>query len=205
MTARQHGFTLLEVLIALGLLGLLMLLIASTLTASSRTQELGERYSSRLDEIRSAQDFLRSSAQQAYPTAFRRDDTNNGTVFEGEHEQLSLVAPLPTRLAGGLPLQVFSLIQDRNGSKNLQVAFFQFDDRGLHPWAEPQVLLHDLEHWQLSYRGLDNALHPTDWLPRWPWPERLPLALRIELQPDGPISWPPLEIALRLSDTQASP
>jgi len=199
MIARQRGFTLLEVLISLGLLGMLMVLIASALTASSRTQMLGERYSERLDEIRSAQDFLRSAAQQAYPAVFRSDDTHSGPVFEGERDQLRLVAPLPPQLAGGLPLQVFSLIENRSGSKDLQVAFFQFDERGLRPWAEPQVLLHDLDHWQLSYRGLDNDAHPTGWLPRWPWPERLPQALSVELQPHGPIAWPPLVVAIRMS------
>ncbi|BBP78729.1 general secretion pathway protein GspJ [Pseudomonas sp. Ost2] len=208
MTARSRGFTLLEVLIALSLLGLLMVLIASALTASNRTQDFGERYSSRLDEIRSAQFFLRSSVQQAYPAVFQRDAQNNDRVFEGEHEQMRFVAPLPPRLAGGLPLQVFSAVENRRGSRDLQVAFFQIDQQGLHPWGEPQVLLRDLDHWQLSYRGLDDNGSSTDWLPRWPWPERLPLALRIDLQAAGPIAWPPLVVVIRMNlgsnDAQAA-
>ncbi|WP_248768816.1 prepilin-type N-terminal cleavage/methylation domain-containing protein [Pseudomonas sp. MWU12-2345] len=199
MKSRLRGFTLLEVLVALSLLGLLMVLIASALTASNRTQELGERYSNRLDEVRSAQDFLRSAAQQAYPAVFRRDANNNAEVFDGETQQMRFVAPLPARLAGGLQLHVFSLVDNRRGSKDLQVAFFQFDSQGLHAWGEPQILLPDLDNWQLSYRGLDPRSQPTDWLPRWPWPERLPLAIRVQLQAHGPIPWPPLVVVIRLS------
>ncbi|WP_248747089.1 prepilin-type N-terminal cleavage/methylation domain-containing protein [Pseudomonas sp. MWU12-2037] len=199
MKSRLRGFTLLEVLVALSLLGLLMVLIASALTASNRTQELGERYSTRLDEVRSAQDFLRSAAQQAYPAVFRRDANNTAKVFDGEAQQMRFVAPLPARLAGGLQLHVFSLVDNRHGSKDLQVAFFQFDSQGLHAWGEPQILLPDLDNWQLSYRGLDPRSQPTDWLPRWPWPERLPLAIRVQLQAHGPIPWPPLVVVIRLS------
>jgi len=199
MKQRLRGFTLLEVLVALSLLGLLMVLIASALTASNRTQELGERYSNRLDEVRSAQDFLRSAAQQAYPAVFLRDTNNTAEVFNGEAQQMRFVAPLPARLSGGLQLHAFSLVDNRHGSKDLQVAFFQFDARGLHAWGEPQILLPNLDSWQLSYRGLDPRSQPTDWLPRWPWPERLPLAIRVELQAHGPIPWPPLVVVIRLS------
>ncbi|WP_248799992.1 prepilin-type N-terminal cleavage/methylation domain-containing protein [Pseudomonas sp. MWU13-2105] len=199
MKARPRGFTLLEVLVALSLLGLLMVLIASALTASNRTQDLGERYSNRLNEVRSAQDFLRNSAQQAYPEVFLHDAANLGQVFEGEPQQMRFVAPLPPRLAGGLQLQAFSLVANSYGSKDLQVAFFQIDTQGLRAWGEPQILLPHLDSWQLSYRGLDERSQPTGWLPRWPWPERLPLAIRVELQARGPIPWPPLVVALRMS------
>ncbi|AMB86062.1 general secretion pathway protein GspJ [Pseudomonas agarici] len=208
MTSRLRGFTLLEVLIALSLLGLLMVLIASALSASSRTQVFGERYSSRLEEIRSAQNFLRNTVQQAHPIVFLRDTKNNDWMFEGEREQMRFVAPLPPRLAGGMPLQVFSVIENRRSSKDLQVAFFQIDERALHPWGEPQILLHGLDKWRLSYRGLDEQSQATGWLPRWPWPTRLPQALRIELQVSGAIAWPPLVVLIRMNlggnDAQAS-
>ncbi|MCU1736391.1 MULTISPECIES: prepilin-type N-terminal cleavage/methylation domain-containing protein [Pseudomonas] len=199
MKSQPRGFTLLEVLVALSLLGLLMVLIASALVASNHTQELGERYSNRLNEVRSAQDFLRSAAQQAYPMVFLRDAQNLAEVFDGEAQQMRFVAPLPARLSGGLQLHAFSLVDNRHGSKDLQVAFFQFDAQGLHAWGDPQILLPNLDSWQLSYRGLDPRSQPTGWLPRWPWPERLPLAIRIELQASGPIPWAPLVVAIRLS------
>ena len=92
MKSQPRGFTLLEVLVALSLLGLLMVLIASALIASNHTQELGERYSNRLNEVRSAQDFLRSAAQQAYPMVFLRDAQNLAEVFDGEAQQMRFVA-----------------------------------------------------------------------------------------------------------------
>jgi len=202
MRSNQRGFTLLEVLIALSLLGLLMVLIASALTLGSRTLDLSERYSDRLNDVRTAQRFLRSALQQSLPIAFLEDGKKVQWVFEGEHQAMRFVAPLPSQLAGGVQLHTFDLVDSDNASHDLQVSFTQITHEGLRPWGTPQRLLQHLDHLRFSYRGLDNNLRATGWLERWPWPDRLPQYVRIELSAQGPIEWSPLVIAVRLSPSE---
>lgn len=202
MRSSNRGFTLLEVLIALSLLGLLMILIASALTVSNRTLDLSERYSNRLNEVRTAQGFFRSALQQSLPVAFLHDAKNIQWVFEGERDTMRFVAPLPSQLSGGVQLHSFALVDNGKGAADLQVSFTQIKADGLHTWGTPQTLLQHLSQLRFSYRGLDNSLHTTDWLERWPWPERLPQYVRIELAAQGQIDWPPLVVAIPLSPAE---
>lgn len=193
---------MLEVLIALSLLGLLMVLIASALTLGSRTLELNERYSDRLNEVRTAQRLLRSALQQSLPVTFFQDARKVQWVFEGGPETMRFVAPLPSQLPGGIQLHTFSLVNSDNISQDLEVSFNRIADEGLRPWGTPQRLLQHLTHLRFSYRGLDNNLRATGWLERWPWPERLPQFVKVELSAQGPIDWPPLVVALHLSPAE---
>jgi general secretion pathway protein J len=74
-------------------------------------------------------------------------------------------------------------------------------------WGQPQVLLHDVHDVRFSYRGRDTRGARTGWLDAWPWPARLPEAIRIDLNSAGPVAWFPQVVALRLelSDLQVSP
>lgn len=61
MTRTQRGFTLLEVLLVISLLGVLLVLVAGALLGANRAVLEAERYTVNLDEVRAAQAFLRSS------------------------------------------------------------------------------------------------------------------------------------------------
>ena len=67
MKARSHGFTLLEVLVVLSLLGVLLSLIAGAILGANRAMAKAERYSMALDEVRASQNFLRTALGQALP------------------------------------------------------------------------------------------------------------------------------------------
>ncbi|MGY2224938.1 prepilin-type N-terminal cleavage/methylation domain-containing protein [Pseudomonas gingeri] len=204
MKSNARGFTLLEVLIALSLLGLLMVLIASALTLSNRTLDISERYSNRLNEVRTAQNFLRSALQQSLPVTFLHDEKNVPWVFEGERETMRFVAPVAPQLSGGVQLHSFTLAENGRSSSDLRVSFTPIQTRGLQSWGTPQTLLQNMNQLRLSYRGLDNTLHATGWLDRWPWPERLPQYVRIELTSQGQVEWPPLVVALHLSPAESA-
>lgn len=71
MTHRQQGFTLLEMLVALSLTGLMLVLIGSALTTSNHTLLISEHYADRLNEMRTAQVYLRRTLQQTLPVSLR--------------------------------------------------------------------------------------------------------------------------------------
>lgn len=103
----QRGFTLLEVLLVISLLGVLLVLVAGALLGANRAVLKAERYTVNLDEIRAAQAFLRSSIAQALPLDTSGEDDVNSGFFEGSAQQLRFVATLPGELGGGI--QVHSL------------------------------------------------------------------------------------------------
>lgn len=199
MNSKTRGFTLLEVLIAMSLLGLLMVLIGSALTLSNRTLAINEYYSARLNEVRSAQSFIRGAIQQSLAVAFLRDAKNTQWIFDGERGTLRVVAPMPLQLLGGVQVHLFTLADNGDASGNLQVSFTQITAQGLIAWGTPQTLLQNVKRLNFSYKGLDNNQRVTAWLERWPWPERLPQYVKVDLDTEGPIAWPPLVVAVRLS------
>lgn len=184
-----RGFTLLEVLFALLLLGLLLALVGTALLGGNRALERGARYAQRLDEVRASQNFLRRSVQQILPIAFQSTADKSDLMFDGQPQRLRYVAVLPEPLGGGIQLHTLQLIQNGPDAQSLQVRFDRIDPNGLHPWGEPQILLHDVRNLHFRYRGKDPEGHATQWLDQWPWPGRLPQQIRIDLDLLGPIAW----------------
>lgn len=198
MKQGQRGFTLLEVLIALSFLGLLMVLIGSSLATGNRLLLLSEKQADRLTQVRTAQDFLRNALQQALAQDFGHAPDQD-QVFEGEPQRMRFVAPMPAQLAGGVQVHTLETVEGTAASRRLQISFSQDRAGGLHPWGNPQVLMQKVRGLRLSYRGLDPNRQPTGWLEQWPWPNRLPQAVRIDVDTNGGDLWPTQVVALRLN------
>ncbi|OCR23954.1 general secretion pathway protein GspJ [Pseudomonas syringae] len=201
MKQRQRGFTLLEILLVLSLMGVLMALVGGALLGANRAVLKAQRYTTSLDEMRAAQRFLRSSIGQALPLDSSEDDSESSGFFVGSAQRLQFVATLPGTLGGGIQLHTLEL-SGAEGKRDLQVAFAQVqssaDGTVAKPWGDPQVLVHDVEELQLSYRGVSPKGEATGWISDWPWPTRLPRAVRIDAKVNGPVPWLTEVVALRL-------
>ncbi|WP_426118101.1 prepilin-type N-terminal cleavage/methylation domain-containing protein [Pseudomonas sp. DSP3-2-2] len=197
MKQRQRGFTLLEILLVLSLMGVLMALVGGALLGANRAVLKAQRYTVSLDEMRAAQRFLRSSIGQALPLDSSEDDSESSGFFVGSAQRLEFVATLPGELGGGIQLHTLAL----HGT-DLQIAFAQVqssaDGTVAKPWGDPQVLVHDVAELQLSYRGVSPKGEATGWISNWPWPTRLPRAVRIDAKVNGPVPWLAEVVALRL-------
>lgn len=190
---RQQGFTLLEVLVVMSLLGILLTLITTAISGASRSVNQAQHFSAALDEVNGTHAFLEHALGQVLPLSYQASDPHHQALFDGEPQQLTFVAPLPVSLGGGLYVNHLYL-----RGQTLVVSFHAMADAGGAALAEPQVLLRQVQALQFAYRGVDPKGKKTAWLASWPWPSRLPQSVRISARLPAPTRWVTQIVTLKL-------
>lgn len=137
---RASGFTLVELLIALAMMGLITLLLFSALRIGSRAWDAVELAAERSGALRLARDFLGQVLSQARPVALMVDGTPV-PVFAGDAERLELVSPLAERV--GVPgLYILRLTLEDGGGRGRDLILTRWlihpevleGTQGIPPW-----------------------------------------------------------------------
>jgi len=204
---RTRGFTLLELLIALTLLGLMSAVLFGSLNLAGRSWEAGETKSVATSGMRLASGYLRTQLSSQHPQRMRKI-AEFPLLFAGEREELRYTASLPGRVGlGGVWYHRLALAPGAaNGQSALVIervipdynatAMPDFTD------AERSVLADDIKELKLGYFGRDVDLGPEQdssptWRDRWDNPHSLPLLIRIDITPARGPAWPTLVVAPR--------
>jgi general secretion pathway protein J len=209
--ARVRGLTLVEMMVALAILGMMATVALGGLRLGVRTWEtVGQRVEteSRAQIVRS---FLRRTLSQT--TAVLEAGTNNRPrpLFDGDGESLSLVAPLADHLGLGglqrLELRVEDMRSDDGG--RLVLTRVPYDPQGSEGVSadEPErhVLLDGLEAARFDYLR-DPGDGTREWSGSWADEPKLPLAVRLSVETrDGQRPWPDLVVPLRLTAVSGRP
>jgi general secretion pathway protein J len=199
---RSPGFTLVELLIALALLGLL----TAMLVAGVRYEiQASSRQSTRLERaarLPAAFAFLRAHLSAARPVV---PVNSNGTtiVFDGRAVDLDFVDTAPQSApAGGLYLFKF-----RIAHRQLRVSWYPF--QGLLPVSNvasgDTLLLDDITSGRFRYFGVTGPNARADWHDQWPYASTLPLAIRLDIAFADGARPPPLVVRPRLRLPEMSP
>lgn len=189
------GFTLVELLVALTLLGLLMVALFGGLRLGARAWEVsGERLddTSRLQVIH---EFLRTRLSQAYPLEITDRTNEPRLAFRGRPDALSFVTLLPEHLGAGLHRLTLRLVE-REDRRHLALTWRPVAaSDGDGPRSGERLLLHDIAGLELGYFGAFAPRAPPAWYESWQdAPMRLPRLIRVRVMfPAGDgRSWPDL-------------
>jgi general secretion pathway protein J len=204
---RFAGFTLVELLIAIALFGLILTGLYSGLRMATRASDAGEAHATDNDELRAVMGFLRFELNQVYPLVFTNEDEDR-VIFEGEPDRLMFVARLPQHRGVEGAYQIF-LLEDQDRLV-LRYRLTKAD----HPYlfesvesgdvGKEVVLVPGVENVGFSYYGKRGR--NARFYSRWDDPERLPKLLRMRIRPKGRgVHWPDLIVPIRAEVQEDAP
>lgn len=199
----ESGFTLVELLLAILLLGLLMAGAYAGITTASKAVVSGESLIDRTNRVRVAQEFLRRQMRNALSLNYQVDASNGESrMFEGESDTARFVSTMPGYLSrGGAYVQTVWLRSGRGG-RELVFAFQLLNgyeaDKGDDSERDPVVLIEGIQSGGFEYRGLNQEGKMTDWKEEWDNPSTLPSAVRLKLRmsEESRYTWPDIEVAV---------
>ncbi|MGN6520634.1 MAG: prepilin-type N-terminal cleavage/methylation domain-containing protein [Dokdonella sp.] len=201
--AAAGGFTLLEVMLAIMLLALLLAGSYGAIRTSVHAMHSGESAIDRTNRMRVAQEFMRHQISRIMPLPFARDEgSNSNLVFEGRHDFIRFVAPMPGYLSKGGPyVQTLVFKGGRNGRQllftNDMLNGFDLDAKSGN---EPSLLLDQIDEGHFEFRTLDENGELTDWSDDWEDPGITPVMVRIvvRMRPEARVEFPVMDIPLML-------
>jgi general secretion pathway protein J len=204
LPARERGFTLIELIVALGILAMTASLLTAGIAGTwyvARDQRAGFGDS----DVAAAQRILRARIERLTPVT--RDDSSNPVVqAEGDQRLFSFIAPPLDRLGPDTP-QSFRLLLTPAGDLVLFSADSLDDridvgDRSLVGWR-PNVLLSGARELEITYFGPSLPTGGERWQAVWSNRPRPPALVRVRVRfgsGDRRV-WPDLVVRPRTSST----
>jgi general secretion pathway protein J len=201
----ESGFTLLELIVALVLLGLLSAVLFGSLRLAGQSTDRGDAAAQRAASMRLAQQFLRANLEGQHPLRMRKM-VDWPLLFSGTQDELRYAANLPPRIAGGgIWFYRLAVSADEAGSPLVlerTIPDLTADQLPEFTKAERSVLANDIASLKIAYFGRDPDAGPASepsWHDRWADAQKLPLVIRIDVQPKGAPAWPTLYVSPRES------
>lgn len=198
---RARGFTLLELLIGMTLVGFILALLFAGLNLGTRSWEAGEQRIATSSRQAVVVDFIRRTLEQMYPLRWRVEDEER-LAFAGETESLRFVGPVPMH-GGALVNQVLVLdLADGETGRNLVMRWRIPDPRepGFEAaeTGEPKVLIKGIERLTFSYYGTESDAEEPTWHERWVEQKTPPELIRLQLVMENGEPWPDIVAAPRV-------
>ena len=204
------GFTLLEVLVGLTLLGVMLILIYASLNVGLRAWDTGEKRVSEASHQRVVQSFLRRELSQLFPVRWRGIPESK-IAFDGSKEELKFVTMLTLGAAareGGLQWGHLYVADDETpGGERRRTLFIKRSGFNLQAkdWdgldaAKAIPLINGVKSFEIGYYGAEDEVAEPQWTSEWANPFRMPQLIKLTLQVDNGRDVPPLIVNLRLGE-----
>jgi general secretion pathway protein J len=201
----ERGFTLVEVVLAMVLLGTIMLLVYSGLSFAVRSWDAAEANGRRVADRRLAENFLRRELTELFPMRFK-DPLQVKVAFEGAADHLRFVSARPPGIQmGGLSLVGIELRDgaDRRTRDLVMVRAMPDDeatDFGPLERAETHLMFAGVERVEFSYYGSENEFAEPKWQDAWEYAGRIPELIRMRVRTAEGSTLPDMVVRLALSE-----
>jgi general secretion pathway protein J len=190
----ERGFTLMEVLVAMTLLGLLMAALSGSIGFVGRSWDRSWRASEASAAYSRVEGTIRGMVERAFPASVRIEKGQR-FLFEGTEQRLKLVADgVPGGIGGGLHVQEI-LVEDTAIGRQLVYRRYPFRANGAPPQqVESAPLLTGDLAFAFAYYGSPRPPAPPAWVESWPSDRTLPDLIRLTIRSrDGEV-WPQIVV-----------
>jgi general secretion pathway protein J len=171
----ERGFTLLELLVAITLLGILMAALLGGLRLGARVWETGEERLDAVARVQVVQDFLRQRLTEALPfeVAVLAESGRSQFAFDGATDEMRFAGNLPEQLGAGVFLMQLTLAAGGADGRRRDLVLrwqpLELEDVPVEDPPEPEerILLAGVEGLELAYFGTLDPREAPDWWPQW--------------------------------------
>lgn len=214
----RAGYTLIEFVIALTLVGLIMALVTGGIFLGARTWDAVDAKAETVSETRQALEFLRRQLTAARGLTHPLPD-GDALLFWGNQQMLEWVAPLPSYVGnGGLSVMRLSVVGEAQRRQLLFEHWFYHPkalsgEAGAAPAWTPlvasrvpvgevdagiygrHVLIAQLQGFELAYFGVAERGEALRWFSQWEGIDALPRLVKIRLR-QADEDWPDMAVEL---------
>jgi len=204
----SEGFSLLEMLVALTLFGLVTVMLFGGLQLGTRVMESGGKRSDQASRLSVASEFLRGQLAQAQPVERVEGERVNGKKpleFDGTSDGIAFVGPTSAyQPVGGL--QSLNIYTDRQSGKAQLIADWRPYRTGIQePSDDPgrrSVLFDDISAVELAYFGTTVSTEKPRWRHEWRDQPALPNLIHMRVSFRDGRTAPDLFVALKLAEAR---
>ena len=193
------GFTLIEVLIAMTLLGVMVVLLFGSMKICADSWQKGEDKITEVNDVAVVYQFFQHHLGAAIPLWNDFSQESKVFAFQGKSQELQFVSAFPASAKkSGLQLFSLKLINDGDGQL-IQVSIIPFYPvADGEEWRKEEVtLLRHVRNFSLSYFGLDESQPEGLWQEDWLEKEKLPRLVKIKIGRDDSGFWPEMIVELK--------
>ncbi len=231
---RQGGFTLMELLIAISLIGLMLVLLFGGLRLGAKSWDAAELHATESGDQRLIWTFLQRSLNQMKAVYLPGEEDGRHVAFSGTGDALEFVGSMPERIGPGGAYVLRIEAPRHYRSRNLVLRRWLYHPEVLEgleavpPWtplyervgeARPladdeewngalygeHLLVEGIKELEVDYYGTVEGRSEPEWHDEWNETSSVPLLVRLRVYRDQG-DWPPLLAALpALVETDSRP
>jgi general secretion pathway protein J len=200
----SHGFTLIEVLIAMALLSIMVVLLFGSLKICADSWYKGENKIAQVNEVAVVYNFFQQHLAVAKPLVkdLKQNDLQPSLAFQGKNQSLQFASAFPASV-GKLGLQLFSIeLAKEDKEQVIKVTItplLSTEESENH--KEEVILLRGLSDFSLTYFGSDDGgdMSNGSWHDEWLEKPTQPRLVKIAIQLNNGAFWPELVIPLKIT------
>lgn len=197
-----QGFTLIEVLIAMTLLGIMVVLLFSSLRIAAESWNSAESRTVAVNKKAVVYQFFKHHLASIRPVMLPIPAESEGAepqiAFQGYPQRMLFVAPLPASSARK-GWQIFDIAPDPNQISRIMVGLSPYQPNTVvNPEKVP--LLDHIKSFSFAYFGAtDNSPGTGVWQDQWVGINQLPRLIRVRIQLEDNSFWPDMLFAVRIN------